>query len=138
VIAPDLDNCCLACMASILRLQQKLRKRSPGSVSVRSAVPVVGGPEYSDGEISLAARSHLRQPRGISFSTIWSTVKLAAFCRGGNSLKLSSHSCTTACAAYWNGTCSPHHARNTPAALPVRVLFARVFHRTSPLGRRTY
>ena len=27
----------------------------------------------------------------MSFSTIWSTVKLAAFCRGGNSLKLSSH-----------------------------------------------
>jgi hypothetical protein len=28
---------------------------------------------------------------GISASTIWSTLKLADFCRGGNSLKLSSH-----------------------------------------------
>ena len=41
-----------------------------------------------------------RQPFGISFSTIWSMVKLADLARGGNSLKLSSHSCTIACAAY--------------------------------------
>ena len=69
MIAPDLDNCCLACMASILRLQQNLRKQIARFCECSLGRPVVG-PEYSDGEISLAARSRLRQPRGISFSTI--------------------------------------------------------------------
>ena len=37
---------------------------------------------------------------GISFSTTWSMLKLAAFARGGNSLKLSSHFPSMGGAAY--------------------------------------
>ncbi len=52
---------------------------------------------------------HRYQVRGVSFSTTWSMVKLAAFARGGNSLKLSSHLATTDCAEIIRKSWSLNH-----------------------------
>ena len=74
-----------------IRNQQAIWLIAPLGVGVCRPAGASGVPMF-EVQPQTSERRSTTYDFGISFSTIWSTVKLAAFCLGGNALKLSSHS----------------------------------------------